>query len=426
MERWIDGMKETRATTLFVAGLLLAATAGLAGIEGRIAGEVKDEAGNPLSDVQVTVWAKEVQFQKTATTNRKGKFTVVLLDATRDYTIRLEKEGYLTVEQPIDPRIGGVLRKDWVLAAGRGGGRDQAGEELLAAQEARGKALKAWEKGRDAYTAGDLDGAVAGFEEALSIEPAMAAAVAGLARVALDREEWEVGLAHGQKVMELAPEEILGLRMVHDAYRGLERHDEADEMLDLLIEQDRTAGTAARTFNAGVGAIRVQDYELALKRLLQAAEIDPALKEAYLPMGQIYRTMGESQKALDAANKLLELAPGNSDGLVLAYQAHADLGQDAEAAALLDQLGASNPQALAHTFMKTGSEAFNDNRTQDAIASFERVLAAVPDHPRAHYMLGLAYAGSDPARSKELLARFVELAPEDPEVETAKAIIAGF
>ena len=224
MERRIDGMRKTLATTLFVTGLLVAATVGRAASDGRISGKVTDQAGKPLADVQITVWALEVTIEKKSETNKKGKFAMVLIDATREYMIRLEKEGYVTLEQPIDPTIGGTLRKEWILIEGSAGGaQDRAGQELLASAELRGKALKAWEKGRDAYTAHDLDGAQAGFEEALGIEPEMAAAYAGLARVALDRQDFEVALQHGQRLMELAPKEILGLRMVHDGYRGLNR-----------------------------------------------------------------------------------------------------------------------------------------------------------------------------------------------------------
>ena len=151
----------------------------------------------------------------------------------------------------------------------------------------------------------------------------------------------------------------------------------------------------------------------------------PDLKEVYVPMGQIYLSQGEAQKALDAAAKFLELQPGDASGLVLSYQANEDLGNAEAATQILDQLKASSPEVLTRTFMKSGTEDFNANRTQAAIESFETVLDSAPDHPQAHYMLGLAYAGSDAAKAKSLLARFIELAPDDPEVATAKAMIAA-
>jgi tetratricopeptide (TPR) repeat protein len=54
----------------------------------------------------------------------------------------------------------------------------------------------------------------------------------------------------------------------------------------------------------------------------------------------------------------------------------------------------------------------------------ERVAHADPNHPRAHYMLGLCYVNSgDLPRAKEHLQTFIRLAPKDKEAATAEEMI---
>lgn len=415
-------MRKALVAPLIVAMLLIVAAGLYAASDGRIAGEVLDAAGNPLEDVRVTVKALEVTYEKTAETNKKGKFVMVLLDAARDYIVRLEKEGYQTIEEAIDPIVGGTLRREWRMVEGT---TDRAGEELLAAAQEHGKAQKVWSEARDAYLAGDLETARQGFEEALEIAPEMGAAHAGLARVALDQERYDVGLRHAKKLLEVLPDEVMGYRMAYDAHLKLGQSAEAAELLETLIEIDRTPGTAARVFNAAAAHIKAREYEAAMKRLEEAIEIDPELPEAYIPLGQLYLSEEQADKALAAATRSLELQPGNGPGLVLSYRANLELGNAEVAEQTLADLRTADPATFVKTFMTAGTEDFNHGDPAGAIVAFEKVLTASPEHARAHYMLGLAHAGSDAARAKEYLARFLELAPDDPDAETAKAMIAG-
>ena len=53
------------------------------------------------------------------------------------------------------------------------------------------------------------------------------------------------------------------------------------------------------------------------------------------------------------------------------------------------------------------------------------MLEVNPDHPKAHYYLGLiAVNTGDKEGALKHLGRFVELAPEDPDVATAKDLLA--
>ena len=93
----------------------------LGATEGRVAGTVVDPDGNPLADVQITVVARNYDFETQRTTNKKGRFNLLVMDATREYGIILEKDGYQTIQEPIDPPLGDTLRHTWTMVPGSGG-----------------------------------------------------------------------------------------------------------------------------------------------------------------------------------------------------------------------------------------------------------------------------------------------------------------
>ena len=63
--------------------------------------------------------------------------------------------------------------------------------------------------------------------------------------------------------------------------------------------------------------------------------------------------------------------------------------------------------------------------TRTAEDAFERVLSADPTHARARYHLGRAYlSAGDYELGKQYLQEFIEMAPDDPEVENARSMLS--
>ena len=59
----------------------------------RLVGIVKDDAGKPIEGVEAALIATESGATYSATSNKKGKFTLTTTDITRAFDIQLSKEG---------------------------------------------------------------------------------------------------------------------------------------------------------------------------------------------------------------------------------------------------------------------------------------------------------------------------------------------
>jgi len=83
--------------------------------EGRVLGTVFD-AGARVEGATVTLTRADMtQFQMVKTTDSRGQFSLLILDASKQYKIRIEKTGYLPLEQDLKPVVGDTIRVDFEL-----------------------------------------------------------------------------------------------------------------------------------------------------------------------------------------------------------------------------------------------------------------------------------------------------------------------
>ena len=111
------------ARALGCALLLLSgfAAAAHAADQGRVLGTVVAAAGAPLAGVKVIITSPDMAtYRVEKTTDPRGQFSAIILDAQRQYTIHLEKQGYVTLEQPLKLKIEDTLRESYSLQPATG------------------------------------------------------------------------------------------------------------------------------------------------------------------------------------------------------------------------------------------------------------------------------------------------------------------
>ncbi|HEX2252758.1 MAG TPA: tetratricopeptide repeat protein [Thermoanaerobaculia bacterium] len=412
-----------RIRSVLVASLLvlLPAAAALAVGEGRLQATVVDEQGNPVPNAQVRVINDDIAFEKTLETNKRGAFTLMVIDATRVYDFELAKEGHQTTRFQHKMKPGAPNRETFTLptqgAAPAAGGAQAGGGS---------KAVNTFNEGVAAAQADDMATAEAKFLEASEIDPKMQEPWGALASLYFDRGDHAKALAMADKLLELDDDNMRALQMKYDIYVASGDEAQAQAMLDRLSAVEGGGAAAAiNVFNQGADAARVGDLRTAERLFARSVELDPELAAGHAAMARIHLAAERWEEAVKAAETALDLEPGRVEVQRVRYEGYRRMGQADKAQEVFEEMAAADPDGLAQTLLERGEESFNAGDMKGAQVALEQALQAKPDTARAHYLLGLSYAnGGDNAKAKQHLQRFLELAPDHPEAGTAKEMIA--
>lgn len=436
MDEGDNSMRKLSVKTLIAAAMLVTASAAIfAGTEGRVAGTVVDSEGNPIVGAEVMVRAIGYDFETTRTTNKKGRFTLLVMDATKDYNLRIEAEGFAPIEEPFDPPLGDTMRKTWTMSPGSGGSGGSGGSAAMAPTQGaamgpaeadiRGAAGRKYAQGLEAFQGNDLETARAAFEEVIELAPDLAEAHTALALVLVRQEAYEEALAEAEKILELRPDDIVGMKIQYESYRGLGNLEMEEALLDKLIVASPDEDLARLVFNSGVQKIQNGDLAGGAVRLEQVRDMTPGLMPVYSALARVYFDLGRLDDSIAMAQKYLETEPNAGDVLGVLYLAYDKKGMTAEAEQTFDLLKGADSQHIARVMLEMGVNNFNAGNMSQAKDLFERVIEIEPDHAKAHYHLGLCLVSmGDTAAGKEMLSRFVELAPQDPDAAIAQEMIS--
>ncbi|MBV8201717.1 MAG: tetratricopeptide repeat protein [Acidobacteria bacterium] len=441
--------------------LLLCALAGAAFAigQGRVFGTVVDPSGAPVAGVKVVITSPEMASYKVEkTTDAKGQFSAIILDAQRQYRLHLEKNGFVTLEQPLKPKIEDTLKETYTLqpaapgpaapgpaaggpatqgtpgtpgtpgATGSPGAAAPTSPPPANAAEAKAKndAIAAYNEGVVALKAKDLATAAAKFEQAAKLDPKLAAAHAVLAGVYLELHRPADALAAADRALALEPGRP---RVMIDRYQALkETGDQAraaqalDELAASHPGPELARDVAVGLYNQAADDLRQKKVDQAAAELKRALEVDRTLEPAYGALANIYLSKQDHRAALEVADRWVAAAPQSLSALQLRYKVLTELkdlrAREAKAAMDSAKGDAGNP-------LNQGIELYNGNRIPEATKLFEKVLQTDPNNARAHYMLGLCYTNTgDLAHAKEHLEAFVKLAPNDPDAPNARQMLA--
>lgn len=399
--------------------LLVPAAGALAVGQGRLQAEVVDAEGKPVAGVQVTVTQEEIGYESTAKTNNRGRFTLMVIDATRVYTFSFQKEGMPKVVQTFKIEAGGVTRHTFTLAPSA----PSAPAEATVTSE-RNQAINVFNEGVTALQSGDKATARAKFEEAQAIDPDMPQPHSVLASLYVDLEEYDKAIASAQKLLELSPDDPAALVALYDAHYAKGDTATAQQFLDRLSAAGGGTEAAVRVYNAGADSARAGNLDTALTLFGKAIELDPELAPAHAAQARMLLAGERFEEALAAADRALAIDPDMVDLQRVRYESFRHLGREAEAKEAFALLAAADPEGLAESLYERGKAAFESGDSTAALSALEQAVQADPGHARAHYMLGLAYANAgDNAKAKQHLETFLQLAPNDPEAGTAKQMI---
>lgn len=170
---------------------------------------------------------------------------------------------------------------------------------------------------------------------------------------------------------------------------------------------------AAGLYQKAQRSLERGDLEKARKRFEAARDLDQDLAPVHEGLAMVYHQLGLHEEAVDAAEKALELAPGDPDFLRVQYDALTGLGKREEARATLVRLAeaTSNP-ATATLFLNEGVEAVRAGDLDLAEVMLQGALRLDPDLPQAKDALAKVYIESRKYESAAAMAG--ELLKDEP------------
>lgn len=303
------------ALAAVVFSLAFAASLHAAG-EGRIIVTVADEAGTPIQGAKVLLTRPGTAYKLEKTSDKKGQVMLLILDATQEYQVHVEAAGFNPFEGPVKPKIEDTMRLTFTLAKAAA----VAAEDPNAPKEMPGteQAILAYNEGVTALKNNDLAAAVPKFEQAATLNPALADAQAVLAELYLELKRPADAAAAAERYLALKPNDPRGLRARYDALKLAGDAAKVKEALDALMAADpRDPETAVRFFNEGAERTRSGQYDEAaiyFERVVQIAPDDPKFAKAHYVLGLSWaKDDAKKEQAKAHLQKFLELAPDDAD-----------------------------------------------------------------------------------------------------------------
>jgi Flp pilus assembly protein TadD len=290
-------------TCVAIVSLLIAATMVHAGAQARIEGVVKDTAGNPIVGAEVHIVTDELTgFDKVVTTDKKGVFKTLILDATRNYLFRVEADGYQPEERPFKVSAGST--DNFFEFTMRSAAEAAAAGQMDLLQQPGFKEL---EEAKTLYKAGDMEGARAKFAAAVAAKPDLEQAWIGLAELSYEAGESEEALQAAEKCLELNSDAVPCLAIAANASGALGNDTAHAEFLaryQALNPDDPTI-----LFNEAAAFLNKLDDEGARPLLEKCLAADSDFPECNFEYGMLLLRNGDMEGAKTHLQKYLEVAP---------------------------------------------------------------------------------------------------------------------
>ena len=289
-----------RFSTIVVTMAALLGSAAIAAGQmelGSVQGTVKDEGGQPLEGVTITLNDTGKGRSTQAKTDKSGKFFRRGLQAG-SYQLVVEKEGYNPIRDSLQVSAGLEKRYDFKLVKGA----PEGAEEF-----ARGVA---------AFNRGDNTAAAQAFEETLKKAPNLPEVRVNLALAYFRLSRPADAVAQLEKARELAPDKPSVLFQLGEAYITLKDYDKAIAAIEQGLAKAPTAtDPAAIEGQTTLGAVYFAkgDNDKAIAAFEKALAAKPDAVAARLGAAKAYFSKGNIDKAVEHFRQVASSAPGTPE-----------------------------------------------------------------------------------------------------------------
>jgi tetratricopeptide (TPR) repeat protein len=193
------------------------------------------------------------------------------------------------------------------------------------------------------------------------------------------------------------------------------------------MEANARATATAEAFELGRVAMDAGNYDEAIEQFTVATENDDTQHVIFANLAGALSSAGRHLEAAENYQKAIALAPTEAayyNNMGVAYGTAGEVDRAIEA---LDQAAQLMPEIGGDAYYNLGVLMTNSGRPADAAAAFERAIEFDPDNADTYYQLALSYFGTADTipQAIPVLERYLELAPDSPNAEPARQLLAA-
>ena len=194
---------------------------------------------------------------------------------------------------------------------------------------------EAWlDEGNAHYKAKQYEEALAGYEQAIRLDPNYAGAYISKGKTLTTLERYKEALAAYEQAIRLDPNSAIAINGKGNALYYLKRYEEALAAYEQAIRLDPNyAGVYA---NKGNALSYLKRYEEALAAYEQAIRLDPTFYSTYIHQGYTFYDLGRYEEALTAYEQAIHLDPNKAQAYRLTGNVLEKLGRRGEAQQFLN------------------------------------------------------------------------------------------
>jgi tetratricopeptide (TPR) repeat protein len=224
---------------------------------------------------------------------------------------------------------------------------------------------------------------------------------------------------------------------------GSKANDQSNKAREAQLAKSKELNDS---FGAGKAALESKRWDEAISQLAKASELGPEQPAVWAALAQAYAGSAKTAKGADAGpiydksfaafDKVLTITPndaGTYDSYALALAADNRLDDAKVKMARAIEL---DPKGAGEYHYNLGALLMNRSQTDGALDEFKKAIEADPNYADAYFYYGSTLVGkatTDQSTGNmiaapgtvEALQKYVELKPDGPNAESAKALISA-
>jgi len=179
------------------------------------------------------------------------------------------------------------------------------------------------------------------------------------------------------------------------------------------------ADPAVEAYNAGASLYNEGKKAEAAAKFDEAVGAKPDLIAGWEALAKVSAELKNNDRAIQAANKALELAPDETDMYAVLYNVYLATGDKAKAAEAKKKLPAD-----ANSLFNDAAKLINSGKDADAEPLLKQAIAVNDKFAPAYYELGVLYVHVGKyADAKTNLLKYLELDPNGRDAATAREML---